>query len=239
MNNRKFAFILCINNDLLLEEALHYINHLIVPEGYETELLTISNAPSMTAGYQEAMLSTDAKYKIYMHQDVFIINRNILNDLLNIFSLTPQIGMIGMVGYENISPDGIMWHQNRLGNLYQQKPNAAYPPLSQYHYSIREDSFSYAAVIDGFFMATSHDLSWNTESLKGWDFYDAFQSIRFLTDGYRICVPVQQHPWCIHDDNKFPNLSGYDFYRKLFMKTYPGFLGKSWDKIITQTERYL
>ena len=86
MNNHKFCFIICTNNDLLLEEALHYINHLYLPEGYETDLITINEASSMTTAYNEALSATDAKFKIYMHQDVFILNKYILTDLLKILT---------------------------------------------------------------------------------------------------------------------------------------------------------
>ena len=41
MNDQSFCFIICSNNDLLLEECIHYINHLYVPSGYEIDLLTI------------------------------------------------------------------------------------------------------------------------------------------------------------------------------------------------------
>ena len=41
-----------------------------------------------------------------MHQDVFILNRNFLADLLAVFEDDPEIGMIGMVGYEKMSGDG-------------------------------------------------------------------------------------------------------------------------------------
>ena len=70
MNEHKFAFIICANNEIYLEECLHYLNQLLIPVGYETELLTIYDAKCMTAGYNEGMAATDAKYKIYMHQDV-------------------------------------------------------------------------------------------------------------------------------------------------------------------------
>lgn len=78
MNQNKFAFIICTNDTLLLEECLHYINHLIIPDGFEVDILTIPDAVSMTRGYSEAMQSSDARYKIYMHQDVFILNKYML-----------------------------------------------------------------------------------------------------------------------------------------------------------------
>lgn len=231
MNEHKFCFIICTNNDLLWEEAIHYINHIHIPEGYEIDILTITDADSMTKGYQEAMTASDAKYKIYMHQDVFILNKNILFDLLSIFQSDPKIGLIGMVGYDTVSPDGIMWHKKREGNLYQPHPQSVYPPLQQYQYSLSQDGFSYVALVDGFFMATSHDLPWNTELLTGWDFYDAFQSMNFLQHEYKIAVPHQTFPWCMHDDNKIVNLSNYNKYRHLFMKIYKNYLGKHYASI--------
>lgn len=231
MNNHKFCFIICVNDNLLLEESLHYIHHLTVPEGYETEVLTITDAPSMTLGYNEAMAQSDAKYKIYMHQDVFILNKNILADLLSIFRSDSRIGLIGMVGYDTVSPDGIMWHAKKSGNLYDSSPKVPYPPLAEYHYSLTADGFTLAAEIDGFFMASAFDLPWNTQDLKGFDFYDAYQSIAFLQNGYKIAVPVQKHPWCMHDDGHILNLANYDRYRQLFMRTHRNVLGKRYDEI--------
>lgn len=239
MNEHKFCFIICTNNDLLLEEAIHYINHIHIPEGYEIDILTITDADSMTKGYQEAMTASDAKYKIYMHQDVFILNKNILFDLLSIFQSDPKIGLIGMVGYDTVSPDGIMWHKKREGNLYQPHPQSVYPPLQQYQYSLSKDGFSYVALVDGFFMATSHDLPWNTELLTGWDFYDAFQSMHFLQHEYKIAVPRQTHPWCMHDDNKIVNLTSYDYYRHVFMNTFHDCLGKHYSSIYSEIQNSL
>ena len=87
MNTHKFCFIICTNNEIYLEECIHYINHLLIPEGYEIDLITITEATSMTEGYNQGMTSSDAKYKIYMHQDVFIINPNFMNDVLTVFCL--------------------------------------------------------------------------------------------------------------------------------------------------------
>ena len=226
MNDKKFCFIICTNNELMLNECLHYLDHLIVPKDYEIDLLTIQDASSITQGYTSAQQASDAKYKIYMHQDVFILNRNILQDLLDIFKADSQIGLIGMVGYENISPDGIMWHGTRKGDIYCRKPTTPYPSLSEYHYSLKNDKYSYVVEIDGLFMATCQDLPWDTEVLTGWDFYDAFQSINYLLHDYKIVVPNQTHPWCLHDDGVVLNMFNYNKYREIFMEKYHSLLGK-------------
>lgn len=76
VDERKFAFIMCTNNRQYCLEALHYIKSLAVPDGYTVETCIIEDAKSMTEGYQRAMLSSGAKYKIYLHQDVMIVEKN-------------------------------------------------------------------------------------------------------------------------------------------------------------------
>lgn len=231
MNNHKFTFIICSNRPLLLEECLYYINHLVIPEGYSIDVLTIQDAVSMASAYNEAMAASDAKYKIYMHQDVYLLNRNFLMDLLAIFQSDPQIGLIGMVGYDSISSDGIMWHAPRCGNLYYANPPIPYPALESYSYSLEQDSYHSVALIDGLLMATAYDLPWDSVLLTGWDFYDAFQSIHFLQKGYRISVPSQRHPWCLHDSGPFNNMVHYNQYLQIFRQHYNCLLGKNLQQI--------
>lgn len=231
MNNHKFAFIICSNRPLLLEECLYYINHLVIPEGYSIDVLTIQDAVSMTSAYNEAMTASDAKYKIYIHQDIYLLNRNFLMDLLAIFQSDPLIGLIGMVGYDSISSDGIMWHAPRCGNLYYANPPIPYPALESYSYSLEQDSYHSVALIDGLLMATAYDLPWDSVLLTGWDFYDAFQSIHFLQKGYRIAVPSQRHPWCLHDSGPFNNMVHYNQYLQIFRQHYNCLLGKNLQQI--------
>lgn len=234
MNQNKFAFIICTNNEIFLSECITYINLLEIPSGYETEILSITDAESMTSGYNEGMHSTDAKYKIYLHQDVFIFNRHFLYDILSIFQSDKRIGMIGMVGYPLVSPNGCMWQCGRVLGAYpfygyhHVYPHADY---SSYCYDLSTDGISDVAVIDGLCMITAYDLPWNTTELTGWDFYDAFQSMDFLLHGYRIVVPNQKLPWFLHDDGILLSMWDYNKYRHLFIKKYEKYLGKSYHEI--------
>ena len=85
MNNNMFCFIACVNNEVLYKESLLYISKLEIPKGYSIECCAVRNAGSITAGYNTAMTESDAKYKIYMHQDINILNKRFLIDLLEIF----------------------------------------------------------------------------------------------------------------------------------------------------------
>ena len=56
---------------MYLDERVYYINKLEIPTEYEIDIITVRDADSMTSGYNAAMQTSDAKYKIYIHQDVF------------------------------------------------------------------------------------------------------------------------------------------------------------------------
>lgn len=96
MNNKQVAFITCVSDKRKYAECRYYLDRLRIPEGYSIDVINIQEASSMTAGYNAGMKSSDAKYKVYLHQDVFIRNVNFLSDLLAVFACDEQIGLLGM-----------------------------------------------------------------------------------------------------------------------------------------------
>ncbi len=216
INKRKFCFIICVNNEQYFKECEMYIQRLTVPSGFTVEILPVRGAKSMTAGYNFGMAQTDAKYKVYMHQDVFIINPNFMNDVLTVFKQNWKIGMIGMVGSPKLPADGVMWHGKRVGNLYEL--DAQNVDFNGYEYK-KEDGMTEVEAIDGFLMVTKDDILWRQDLFDGWDFYDISQCFEFRKKGYRIMVPEQKKPWCIHEDGTW-NLAGYNAYRHIFKKEY-------------------
>lgn len=214
MNDKKISFIMCVNNNDYENEQMRYINHLIVPEGYEIEVLMIRDAHSMTQGYNEGMYASDAKYKIYMHQDVFIVNENFIADMLKVFE-DEQVGMFGMVGAPQLPENCIMWNGDRVGKLYF---NMIYQSGESVIGEI-EGTYKEVEAIDGLLMATQYDVLWREDLFTKWDFYDVSQSQEFLRAGYKVVVPNQSQAWCIHDDGFF-NLKNYYEARKVFIEEY-------------------
>lgn len=214
MNDKKICFIMCVNNKDYEEEQSYYMKSLKVPEGYEMEILEVKDAASMTAGYNEGMYASDAKYKVYMHQDVFIVNKNFIADMLQIFS-DEKIGMLGMVGATKLPENSIMWYGPRVGKLYY---NSIYEAGES---EIGEINGAYEEVeaLDGLLMATQYDIPWREDLFQDWDFYDASQSQEFIRAGYKVVVPNQPQAWCIHDDGFF-NLKNYYKNRKIFQQEY-------------------
>lgn len=201
---KKIAFILCVNNDVYMNEALYFINRLEVPCGCEVEIFTVQDAKSMTSGYNEGMNASNAKYKVYLHQDVFIVNPYFIYDILDIFENT-NVGMVGMVGAPHLkSYSKVMWHSERIGAIYTMDPYGA--ALSK----LGEMSAEYESVevIDGLLMATQYDIPWREDLFNKWDMYDMSQSMEFHRAGYDVVVPNMDVPWCLHDDG-FLNLTNY------------------------------
>lgn len=214
MNNKKFCFIMCTNDASYMEESISYIRNLQIPEGYEIDILTIEGAHSMTAGYNEGMNSSDAKYKIYLHHDVMIVEPDFLFRILEIFE-HPEVGMIGMVGVTQMPANGIMWYGKRIGQIWNHNN------YESFHLQYHTASAPYESVeaIDGLLMATQYDLPWREDLFTHWDFYDASQSFEFRRAGYQVVVPYMEQPWVLHDDG-FMNLKQYYDEREIFVREY-------------------
>lgn len=214
MDERKICFIACVNNENYKQEMLRYLKRLNVPQGYEMESLSIWGAQSMAAGYNEGMRRSSAKYKVYLHQDVFIVNKNFISDLLDIFR-EEDIGMAGMVGVPQLPENSIMWNAPRIGKIYAyliyQSSNSVFGGI--------EGRYQQVQAVDGLLIATQYDLPWREDLFHNWDFYDISQGQEFIKKGYRIVVPYQKQPWCIHDDG-FNNLKNYYSARRIFQNEY-------------------
>lgn len=196
MNEKQVAFIICSNNDLYTEECIWYINQLIIPEDFSVDIITIKDADYMTQGYNAAMNSSNAKYKVYLHQDTFIINRNFIRDIVQIFLSDEKIGMIGLCGGDFIAQDGIYFDKwNVGGSCVYYHDQMIELNLNQNEKEINKEVYA----IDGMIMVTSKDIAWREDLFTGWDFYDVSQSFEMRRAGYKIVVPFQTSWWCIHD----------------------------------------
>lgn len=216
-NEKKICFIICTNDEKQLNECLLYLSQLDVPLGYETEVLTITGAKSMAGGYNEGMKASDARYKIYLHQDTFIVEKNFLKKIIRVFKSDSQIGMLGVVGAIHLSKDGVMWHEERCGNFYRldelnRQCFTGIKPLRNKRQEVE--------VIDGLLMATCVDIPWREDILAGWDFYDVSQCLEFRRKGYKIVVPAQRSNWVIHTCG-VPSFWNYNKYRKIVLNEYP------------------
>lgn len=218
MNEKKICFIMCVNNDEMEQECLKYLNRLQIPEGYEIDQISVREAGCMTEGYEAAMESSDAKYKVYMHQDVMLVNPHLIQDLLMVFQ-NSEIGMIGMIGAPELCNTGVMWEGERVGRIYTSNILNS----GEAQVGVTQAPWQEVETVDGLFMATQYDLPWREDLFRGWDFYDAAQSLEFRKAEYKVVVPYMDQPWCIHDDGMI-HLDDYFKWHKIFMDEYQDYL---------------
>lgn len=215
IHNKKICFITCFNNQRMYEECLYYINKLIVPHGITIDSISISGADSMTSGYNAGMESSNADIKVYLHQDVCIINPYFITDLMDIFERDSNISMVGMVGSPKLPEDAVMWHGSRVGKIYQADKRIVYGSDPQSRYKAVDD----VEAVDGLLIATNRDIRWRDDLFDGWDFYDVSEAAEHRKKRFKVVVPQQESPWVIHDDG-IMNLYNYGKYRTLFINEY-------------------
>jgi hypothetical protein len=221
MNENKICFITCVNDEKKYKEALWYIKKLNIPQGYEIEAIAIKDAPYITRAYNHAMLHTDAKYKVYLHQDVSIIYNDFIIDFIEIFKNNPKLGMLGVAGSKNI-PDNVIWWESEEKDIVLKVCDNANRGNLFVSKSVNmnfENDYEKVKCIDGLIMITQYDVLWREDIFKAWHFYDISQSFEFIKQGYEVGVPKQKQVWCVHNCGN-PSGKGYFENRDIFVQEY-------------------
>lgn len=225
MNPNKVSFITCVDNESLYEECLLYLRHLNCPEGMHLEYIAIRGAHSMSEGYNHGMRKSDAKYKVYLHQDFLAINKNIIMDIVSYFIKHPETGMLGLAGCEKL-PTSFLWIE--AGVRYGSIAHALEPEcttVSMYGKNA-DDSYAAATAVDGMFMATQYDVDWREDLFRGWHFYDISQCLEFRRSNLKIAVPNPPSPWGIHLCGIKELPRDYWHWKQVCQTEYKEFCGK-------------
>ncbi len=163
----------------------------------------------MAEGYQRAMEMSTAQYKIYLHQDVYLMHRDVLSDLLSLFRTYPRLGMVGVEGATRL-PKAVLysvnnalhcygrhWTYRRPGGLPSILGSANRPRLHFNRFRSFVGDYLPAVVVDGFLMATQYDMPW-TSPLGGFELYDEVRAVEFITAGFEVGIARQQMTWVLH-----------------------------------------
>ncbi len=217
LDKNKICFISSVNNEAKYTKSLAVLKKLFLPVGMTVEYRAIRGARSMTEAYQAGMLQSDAKYKIYLHQDVWIMNPLFLYYLLHVFQKYPACGVAGVVGCEQIPASAVWWEGKMLGAITDSHEGF----FRNYQYINDKDSMC-AEAVDGLIIATQYDLPWRVDIFDKWHFYDLSQCMEFKRHGYGTRILSQKYPWCVHDCG-FNPMNGYEEEKNKFLMTYKNF----------------
>lgn len=217
-DSHKIAFITCVNSEDWYSECRLYLEHLELPEGFAAEYLPIRGAASMCAGYNQGQQMSDARYKVYLHQDTLVVNKWLVRDLLDLFA-DDSIGLVGVIGCRSLPKSGVWWDGLRT---YGRVLHACEPEsVVDSHCKEPEGKFQELEAVDGLFIATQYDLPWREDILTGWHMYDTSMCMEMQRAGYKVVVPNQEQDfWCIHCPKEKPLASSYRGYQKAFLREY-------------------
>lgn len=230
------SFISCVNNENKHRIATSYIEKLYCPFGYNIEIIGIRDAKSMAEGYNKGMKNAKGRYKVYLHQDVWIIHPEFICNLIELFNNNQKIGLIGVIGAKTLPLNGIWWEaDNKVGKVVdshtgefelidfsneekritlKNEDTLTFPDSQTI-----ETKYELVEALDGLLMATQYDILWRSDLFDGWHFYDISQCYEFKRQHYFIAVPNQKEPWSIHHCGVV-DLNNYDCYRERFLHEY-------------------
>ncbi len=171
MNERKIEIIVHVTDENFFTRLAASLESVRVPKNLSVEIQPVTGDERFFA-YETARSASDAKYKIYIDERATVTDENFLRELLKVFA-DERIGLVGTSGAIELSTHGI----------------------SLTSFKRTDKNFSGEVdVVDGFFIATQHDLPWRT------DFADNFfgaqaHCVEFKRAGYKVFVPRQNRPW--------------------------------------------
>lgn len=217
MNDKKVAVIIYKTNEDISPDIAKSLRNLNIPEDYSLDLLyhekhLVSKDINKFNAYNSLMQKTDAKYKIYLDENVVITNENFIADLLKIFQSDETIGIVGTSGAIELSTYGIsLYSSRRCGKCFVGNQKF----LNDWG-SDNEDCIN-VDIVDGFFFATQYDILWRHDLFKDNFFGFAAQCVEFKKMGYKIVVANQNEPWIWF---KLSDLQFDETSRRIFLDKY-------------------
>lgn len=218
MNSRKICFITCVNDEVQFADIRDYIYALHVPEGYEIEILPVTGAESMTAGYNFAMKQSDAKYKVYILEQVYLIHKDFINHCIQLFEKHPKLGMLGVLGSDVFPLQG-QWEVRNPA--YGKKYDNRTGKMELISFQEVLNDYRPVQLLDDCILVTQDDISWEADGFSTSHDFGLSQSRRFMQNEYQVGVVHQERPWIIHDEQYNRNaVAAKEDDRNAFLKKY-------------------
>ncbi len=150
------AFVTCVNDEARYAESCRYLKAIDMPSGWSARLLPIRGAKSMAEGYetgQQLAKENEAAIIVYLHQDVLVVNKNLVSNLIAIFSHSKKIGLVGVIGCRRLPETGIWWDGRRMVGqvLHACEPESI--ALAEHHEPPPDKFVQGVEAVDGPFIA--------------------------------------------------------------------------------------
>lgn len=171
----KIAIIIHCTDEQYQEECINYVELLEIPDKYKVDLFVVAGDSHKSAAYNEAMNASDAKYKLYLSQTTFVLQKDCITQCIDLFEENDKLGMLGILGGRG---------KQQLGKAIVS--NAEGTELLDYQKG--KDKYNIVDRLDEAFIFTQYDIPWSE---------DISEHARLCGDkGYYAAVPYQDIAWC-------------------------------------------
>ncbi|SHI96953.1 Glycosyltransferases involved in cell wall biogenesis [Propionispora hippei DSM 15287] len=216
MDENKICFIWNVHNENYYQESAMYVDNLVVPDGITIEKVIVSDK-NFAKAYNIAMKQSNAKYKVYLYDSLFLLNKNFIVDILNIFE-NSEVAILGVLGSKVIPTSGV-WQdsRNKVGKQYLD--NGQKVSLVSFG-NIEEEKYIEVKVLDGSILVTQQDIQWREDLFIDKYFFDSAQCIEFVKKGYKVAVVNQKEPWSLFELTENENKVEFDIATNIFLVHY-------------------
>ncbi len=198
MNDKKIAAIIHKVDGRIFAELTKSLKSLTLPEGFTLDIIPAKGTRKFFA-YNEAMEKSDAKYKLYLDENLLMLDKNILVEIIKIFQEDEKIGVIGVSGALEISTHGVALNSPKhCGKVFFGRDKA----MNDWGGS--ESGYTEVEAVDDFFLATQYDITWRHDLFKKNFFCCTAQCLEFRRKGYKSVVVTQDKPWVWNRTEKIP-----------------------------------
>lgn len=214
---KEVAFFVRKSDEALYRACLESLQALHLPVGYEAELFTLTAEKPYAAQANKALTLSDAKYKIYINDDVRLVRSQSIEELLTVFE-DVSIGMVGVLGSQSLPRDG-----NVLGSDY--KRGVVYVPtgrdLSEMRFGeVSEEETADVRFLLPSFYATQMDLPWDEEYET--QYYALLAQCRSFEEiGSRIVTSLAKEAWCAYQSRDISFDAEEADHAKFFARYHP------------------
>ncbi|MCR5773099.1 MAG: glycosyltransferase family protein [Butyrivibrio sp.] len=192
-DSQEVCFIVASDDNDEYLRILEWIDNLFIPSNIDVTTLQITGVSSLASGYNEAMASSKAKYKIYIREGVRIINPYFLFNILDIFENRKDVSMVGFLGSRYIPSNGIMESGVCYGKMAICGENKTFV-FGENPKNDIEVSFIHSSIV-----ATDSDMYWNENIPCNDEFTCSIHAMEYKKNGLKVLVPSQEFPWILYD----------------------------------------
>ena len=188
MDKRIDVIVAVRNSDIFQRGLVESLKDVIVPDGWQVQIIGVAGSGSKAAIYDAAMKESPAKYKIYIDEGCRIANNRFLIDLLDIFSKDKSIGAVGVAGVKQLPLDGVFGQGQEFIGIDDNREE----PLHEDGDELLCDD---VMAVDGCFLATAEDCGWRKDLFKEDAYVVLAQCFEVRRRGKRVVAPGRNLHW--------------------------------------------